>query len=165
MLAHQSLRKATLVTRQAIDAEVGAVLKALHAYDPESALLTLPDAWASRELAGRLWKALPDESDAYAFESVEALTAAGEAVLEAPPGDPVTLHLGWDTFAVRTTLQAAWHAWPHFHDVSIDAHNVLVYPDSVRWYIARAGTHLYPMTCASGPEPVLRQLPFATSRA
>jgi hypothetical protein len=163
MLAHQVLRKASLVTRHAIAAEVTAVLAALREIDAAAALLPLPEAWASRELAERLWNALPDESEGYAFSTVAEMTAAGQAMVAALPDEGVVLHLGWDSFAIRTTLRAAWDAWPRFCDVSIAAHNALVYPDSLRWYVVRAGACLYPMTCEHGETPVLRLLPSVSA--
>lgn len=156
MLACQSLKKLSLVRRRAHGSHAGAVLTALHTRDPDAALLALVDAWVSRDIVARLWESLPDESSACVFPTEEALTTEGARLLPAPLDTPVVLHLGWETFCVRTTLDAAWYTWPAFCHSGTEAYNACVYPESLEWYIVRAGTSLYPMECLSGAEPAMR---------
>lgn len=133
-----------------------AVLAALRVFDPDVAPLDLTAARVSHTIAASLWQALPDEHEARAFESEELLTANGASVLPHDTAERITLHLGFHHLAVRTTVEAAWHAWPGFCRVdAVETYNTCMYPDSLRWYIVRAGTHLYPMRCDVGPDPVL----------
>ncbi len=162
MLAHQSFKKDLLSSRHKYTEQVKPVLSTLRQFDPTAALLDLPQAWASRDLVAALWKALPDEYCAYKFESEEALTEHGAAVLNRDLAEPVTLHLGWETFCVRATLEAAWYAWPKFCHTSLEAYNTCLYPESLRWYIVRAGRNLYPMDCGAGAKPELKGYPFKT---
>lgn len=132
------------------------MLTSLRTMDPGATLLPLVDARVSRDVVARLWESLPDESSARVFPTEEGLTTEGAPLLHAPLDTPVVLHLGWDTFCMRTTLEAAWYTWPAFCHSSTEAYNACVYPDSLEWYIVRAGTSLYPMECLSGAEPAMR---------
>jgi hypothetical protein len=156
VIAALSLKKLLLVQRRTYAELVDSVLVALRELDPAASLLEAPEAWARRDLVASLWNALPEEDAAYRFESEEVLTREGAVVLEGGPGESVVLHLGWETFCVRTTLEAAWYGWPRFCRASTEAYNACVYPDSLSWYVVRAGTNLYPMDCRGGSSPHLR---------
>jgi hypothetical protein len=149
MRADKCLKKELLHGRRRYAAEVASVLDALRRMDPDAAMLELPEAWASRDLTDALWNALPEERDAPTFESEEALTEQGAASLVGDLEQQVVLHLGRGTFAVRCTLPAAWYPWPAFCRMNTDGYNACVYPDSFGWYIVRAGTNLYVMTCTA----------------
>jgi hypothetical protein len=146
MNSNQRLRKEFLIERARTEAAVTPALQALLTCDPTTAIASLKHSRTSRrQTVRRLWDALPDESDAYSFKSIDELVASGSWCL-AGLGDPtVTLHLGWDELCFLATLQAAWSAWPAFASSSVDAFNCCIYPESLEWYIVRAGTHLYPM--------------------
>jgi len=132
------------------------VLDALRRHDPVSTAATLPAARASREIVRHLWDTLPDESEAFVFASPRDLVSRGAWCLDRIANPAVTLHLGWDDMCFRSTLRAAWSAWPEFASSSTDAFNCCIYPDSFDWHIVCAGVHLYPMDNTSEASVLMR---------
>ncbi|MGV3657057.1 MAG: hypothetical protein ACO1NX_03850 [Chitinophagaceae bacterium] len=133
------------------------ILSALQEVDAQACMHSIEKAVASRSLVKKLWEALPDEKYGYPFVSIEEQTNAGSAYL--PTGDfnqKVTLHLGWDVLSFSCSLDAAWHTWKNFDMSDPEFYNCCIYPDSLEWYIIRAGNNLYPMMF-SGAEYRIKQ--------
>jgi hypothetical protein len=147
MKRQQLLRKQLINTRHKTATLLADILSALQVVDPAASVLPLDQALASRELVLQLWKLLPEETDAYHFDSPEALTENGKAWIEPRANQRVTLHLGWDVLCFSTTVAAAWETWPRFCQRTTDTYNTCLYPEALDWYLIRAGNFLYPMVC------------------
>lgn len=124
---------------------------ALTAVDPNAGFAPIEQAIASRALVKKLWELLPDEHEAFRFESDEDLMSCGKAYLPSINyQQPVVLHMGWDILCFSCSLEAAWLAWPAFKSLNQDAFNSCVYPANLEWYVIRAGNNLYPMFFENG---------------
>ncbi len=132
---------------------VGRILTDLRSVDPLAEVAPLATLLASKSVVSDLWKLAPDESQAFRFESPEALTTEGGWSIESFGSPRVTLHLGWDNLCFLCSLDASWSAWPLFCHLTTDTFNAAVYPDTLEWAVLRAGSHLYPLLLNRGPEP------------
>lgn len=151
MLAKQTLKKAQLLAANQQAQVIGAIRSALSVVDPNAHPLTVEAALVSRTLTKQLWEILPDEHFSYRFGTIDELENSGKRLFKDHFDVPVTLHLGWDTLAFSTTLRAAWETMASYYKIdTIDTYNTCIYPNSLNWYVVRAGTHLYPMDCLSG---------------
>src|SRR5512133_2127691 len=139
------LRKELLLQQRASERLVAEILAALRETDASSCVLDMAGSRSARVIAKRLWDLLPDEHTSYGFDSPEELMTSGSWCLDGL-GDPrITLCLGWDGLSFQSSLHAAWLGWPKFASRSAETFNALVFPDSLEWYIVRAGRRLYPM--------------------
>lgn len=160
MNAQHSLRKEFLLQQREDERLVADVLASLRERDSSSSVVDVAGVMSARKLAQRLWDLLPEEHDSYGFESLDELITKGSWCLNGL-GDPqITLCLGWDGFSFRTSLQAAWLGWPKFASLNTATFNSLIFPDSLEWYIVRAGRRLYPMRCSSSERPELVPAPL-----
>lgn len=122
------------------------ILSALLQVDAHASLLPVEKATASRILVKKLWDILPGEHESFQFDSVDEQTAKGGKYLPAADfNQNITLHLGWDILSFRCSFEAAWHTWEIFNTLNTDTFNCCIYPESLEWYIVRAGNNLYPM--------------------
>jgi hypothetical protein len=134
------------------------ILSKLLQVDAQASLLPVEKATASRILVKKLWEVLPEEHESCQFENVEEQTTKGRGYLPTNEfSQNVTLHLGWDVLSFSCTLEAAWQSWKDFNALNIDTFNCCIYPDSLGWYIIRAGNNLYPMSY-SGEKYELRTI-------
>ena len=156
MRLQQTLRKTLLHARSRHTRLLTAVQQALQHADDRAAPLSLAAALASKELVRHLWDALPAEASAYRYASIEQLTTDGRWCVAHALDERVTLHLGWDVIGFTTSVQAAWEMWPSFATLNTDTYNVCVYPESLGWYIIRAGTRLYPIDCTQDGAVLMR---------
>lgn len=125
---------------------VKTILGELQKVDPNSFLLPMEKAIASRTLSKTLWEMLPDEMDSIQFNDIPEQIVKGRAFLPEPHlKQIVTLHLGWDTLSFSCSFEAAWFAWNGFHSLGTDTFNCCIYPENIDWFIIRAGANLYPM--------------------
>lgn len=126
--------------------QIQSILSSLAALDAKASLLPMEKAIASRTLVKKLWDLLPEEYESYYLADEENLT---DALIKYLPtvslSQNVTLHLGWDVLSFSCTLEAAWFGWRNYNSISIDTFNSCIYPDSLDWYIIRAGNNFYPM--------------------
>ena len=107
MLANQTLRKIQLLTLRKEAQIIEAIQSALTGVDPNAQLLPLEKALVSRTVNKELWEALPNENQAYQYNSVQELMREGRQFLQDELQAPIILHLGWDMLAFVTTLKAA----------------------------------------------------------
>jgi hypothetical protein len=159
MDAQSSLRKELLLQQRASEQLVAGILAPLREIDPTSCAVDMAESMTARVLARRLWDLLPEEHTSYAFDSPEELTTSGSWCLNGLGNPRITLCLGWNGLGVRSSLQAAWLGWPGFASLNTDTFNSLIVPESLEWYIARAGRRLYPMTCRGSERPELMRPP------
>jgi|GEM_PF-6798480 len=153
MLSNQSLRKEFLLLQRQAKDKTDKILNSLCKVAPESSLLNLGDAVVSRKMIKKLWDCLPEEVDAFTYDSIDELTSAGRDLLPANMDATVVLHCGWDVLSFRTTLRAAWEGYSTFCNIDTETFNICIYPDSLEWYVICAGRHLYPMDCRVGQQP------------
>jgi hypothetical protein len=162
MKLQQQFRKSLLQHRYAQEQWIGTILSTLQTVDPNAALVPVPLAIASKALIKHLWQVLPAEYNAYRFASVEHLVAEGQWCIAPYGQDRITFHCGWDVVAYTTTTQAAWTTWPLFANLNLDTYNCCIYPESLAWYIIRAGWYLYPVDC-SDTQAILMRAPNKAS--
>jgi hypothetical protein len=147
MVTNRQLKIDLLKEQNQYTRNIEQIVQALSAADPNASILSLEKAVASRSLVKKLWDLLPNEQESHVFITVEDQTNKGRALLPASNFSlPVTLHLGWDILAFSCTLEAAWHTWQKFSTlIGTETFNCCIYPDSLEWYVVRAGGNLYPM--------------------
>ena|SRR2546422_3971016 len=155
MLSDQSFRKEFLLLTRRMNNKIDKIMNSLCKIDPNSNILTLGEAVASRQMVKKLWDFLPKEADAFSYESIDRLTSNGRDFLPANMDSSVILHIGWDVLSFMTTLRAAWEGYRTFCELDIETFNICIYPDSFKWYVICAGRHLYPMDCRIGQRPVI----------
>jgi hypothetical protein len=155
MRSDQLLRKEFLLLQRQLNNKIDKIMNSLRRIDPNSNTLTLGDAIASRQMIKKLWDFLPEEADAFSYESIDRLTSDGRDLLPANIDSSVILHVGWDVLSFKTTLRAAWEGYPTFCELDIETFNICIYPDSFKWYVICAGHHFYPMDCRGGQRPII----------
>ncbi len=153
-----------LSARRRSNALVAHILAGLRSIDPLAEAAPLATLLASKAMVRELWQLAPDESQAFRFDSPEALTTDGRWSIESFGPSPVTLHLGWDCLCFLCSLEAAWSAWPLFCRATTDTFNAAVYPETLEWVVLRAGSHLYPLRLDRGTGSELLAPPRAARR-
>ena len=155
MRSSEFLRKEFLLLQRRSNKKIDKIMNSVCKISPNSNLLMLGEAFVSRQMIKKLWDYLPEEVDAFSYESIDRLTSVGRDFLPTNMDSTVILHVGWDVLSFRTTLRAAWEGYPTFCNLDIEAFNICIYPDSVKWYVICAGQHLYPMDCRGGQQPII----------
>jgi hypothetical protein len=154
-LASQQLKKKLLLARRGSSQLIAHILADLRSVDPLAEVAPLAALLASKAVVAELWRLAPDESQAFRFDSPEALATEGRWSIEGFGAPRVTLHLGWDNLCFLCSLEASWSAWPLFCRLTTETFNAAVYPDTLDWVFLRAGSNLYPLLLNSGPDPRL----------
>lgn len=155
MLIQQILRKELLIAQHETAKICLAISSALASLDPDSRISTIQEALTAQRIVKRLWDLLPNEFYSYTYSSPAQIVSQGSWCLRGLGNPLVLFQLGWGALSFRTTLQAAWKAWPNFADLCTETFNTCIVPDSMEWYLIRAGRHLYPMRCSSSETPTL----------
>lgn len=156
-----TLRKKMIIAQREVAKTFSIISGALLSIDPNSRPTTTEESKAFQTVAKHLWELLPDENDSYTYDSPADLLSRGSWCLQGLGNPNVVFQLGWSGISFHTSLQAAWTAWPIFASHNTDTFNSCIFPESLAWYLIRAGRHLYPMQCSSPTTPILmRETPI-----
>ena len=122
------------------------ILADLRKIDNNAEISPVEQSIAGRELIKQFWDLLPEENQSHCFENVSDQTVNGRILLPATDfTQKINLHLGWDILSFTCSLLAAWQQWEYFSSINTDTYNCCIFPDSLEWYVIRAGNNLYPM--------------------